>query len=66
MKNHPYPVLRELSTSKGTLKYYSLKQLEEQGHQISKLPFSIRILLENVLRNYDDFAVKKENIDSLL
>jgi aconitate hydratase len=66
MSDHPYQVEKELSTSKGKLKYYSLSALQEQGHNISKLPFSIRILLENVLRNYDDFSVTKENIDTLL
>lgn len=30
------------------------------------MPFSIRILLENALRNFDDFAVTKENIETLL
>ncbi|MEO6882783.1 MAG: aconitate hydratase AcnA [Bacteroidia bacterium] len=46
--------------------YYSLPELQKQGHNIDKLPFSIRILLENALRNYDDFAVTKENIETLL
>ncbi len=35
--------------------YYSLPQLEAEGlGQISRLPISIRIVLESVLRNYDD------------
>ncbi|EGV44490.1 aconitate hydratase AcnA [Bizionia argentinensis JUB59] len=46
--------------------YFSLVELQKQGHDISKMPFSIRILLENALRNYDDFAVTKENIETLL
>ncbi len=46
--------------------YYSLPALQEQGFSIEKLPFSIRILLENALRNYDDFAVTKENIETIL
>lgn len=66
MENHPYKVDKELETSTGKLKYFSLKELENQGHGISKLPFSIRILLENVLRNYDNFAITKENIDTLI
>ncbi|NEN22594.1 aconitate hydratase AcnA [Cryomorpha ignava] len=66
MSNHPYQVEKELDTSNGKLKYFSLSELEKQGHKISKLPFSIRILLENVLRNYDDYAITKENIDTLL
>lgn len=66
MGKHPYNVERELNSASGNLKYFSLKALEEEGHEISKLPFSIRILLENALRNYDDFAITKENIETLL
>ena len=55
-----------LKTQKGDFTYYSLAALEKQGHAIGKLPFSIRILLENALRNYDDFAITKENMETLL
>jgi aconitate hydratase len=62
-----FKIKKLLSTGKGkTFTYYSLTELEKQGYKISKLPFSIRILLENVLRNYDDFAVTKENVETLL
>ena len=66
MSDHPYKIEKTLETSYGKLKYFSLAELEKQGHNISKLPFSIRILLENVLRNYDNFAITKENIETLL
>ena len=46
--------------------YCSLRELQKQGFAIEKLPFSIRILLENALRNFDDFSVTKENIETLL
>lgn len=66
MHKDPYKIVKELDTSKGKLKYYSLKKLEENGKDISKLPFSVRILLENALRNFDDFAITEENIETLL
>ncbi|MBK1440659.1 aconitate hydratase AcnA [Parapedobacter sp. ISTM3] len=44
----------------------SLKKLEDEGKNVSKLPFSIRILLENVLRNHDNFAVTDEHLDTLI
>lgn len=50
----------------GRYTFYSLKKLEEQGHKVSHLPFSIRILLENALRNYDGFAVTDLHIQTLL
>ncbi len=55
-----------LKTSQGTFDFISLAKLEEQGHKVSHLPFSIRILLENALRNYDGFSITDENIQTLL
>lgn len=43
----------------------SLPELESKGKNIQKLPFSIRILLENVIRNHDGFAVTDEHFDTL-
>lgn len=40
--------------------------MENQGHEISRMPFSIRILLENALRNYDGFSVTKEHLNTIL
>ena len=61
-----YQIKKLLNTKNGTFTFYSLAELEKQGHNISKLPFSIRILLENALRNFDDFAVTKENVETIL
>ncbi|SHL25583.1 aconitase [Chitinophaga jiangningensis] len=47
-------------------KIASLTELEKQGKQISRLPFSIRILLENVLRNHDKFAITDEHVETLV
>ena len=46
--------------------YYSLPSLEERGiGPISKLPVSIRILVESLLRNYDDHQVTEQDITDL-
>lgn len=66
MSKDPFQVKKLLNTKNGTFTYYSLTELEKQGHDIGKLPFSIRILLENALRNFDDFAITRENIETLL
>lgn len=44
----------------------SLSKLEKEGRQISRLPFSVRILLENVLRNHDNFAITDEHVETLV
>ena len=66
MSKDPYQIKKLLTTKNNTFTFYSLAELEKQGHDISKLPFSIRILLENALRNFDDFAITKENIETIL
>ena len=66
MSKDPYQIKKTVDTKKGSYTYYSLTELENQGYKIHKLPFSIRILLENALRNFDDFSVTKENIETLL
>lgn len=47
--------------------YYSLPALEEQGvGRVSRLPVSIRIMLESLLRNCDGHRVKEEDIKHLV
>lgn len=47
-------------------KFYSLPELERQGvGPISKLPISIRIVLESVLRNCDGKKVREEDVRAL-
>ncbi|MDR9458456.1 MAG: aconitase family protein, partial [Salegentibacter sp.] len=46
-------------------KIASLRKLEDDGVNIDRLPFSIRILLENALRNHDGFAITDEHLDTL-
>src|SRR5689334_15008733 len=49
-----------------TGKFYSLPELEKQKvGLISRLPVSIRIVLESVLRNYDGKKIKEEDIRNL-
>lgn len=66
MSNDIYKIKKLLNTKNGTYTYYSLTEMQNQGFDIEKMPFSIRILLENALRNFDDFAITRENIETLL
>jgi aconitate hydratase len=65
-KQDIYGIVRELDTPTGKVKYYSLAEMQKQGRNISKLPYSIRILVENALRNYDGFAITQENVETVL
>lgn len=66
MQQDIYNLKKTFESSKEKFTYYSLPELEKQGHEIKKMPFSIRILLENALRNYDDFSVTKDHLNSIL
>ncbi|WP_318502622.1 aconitate hydratase AcnA [Bacillus sp. T3] len=46
--------------------YYRLSALEEAGlGNISRLPYSIKVLLESVLRQYDGRVITKEHVENL-
>lgn len=55
---------RELTVKGKNYFYSSLKDLPYG--QVEHLPFSIRILLENVLRNYDGFSITDDHINTLV
>jgi aconitate hydratase len=57
---------KELSTPLGNFKYYSLEELSGDGHNIEEFPFSIRILLENVIRNFNNNSFNKIHLDNIL
>src|SRR3979409_903754 len=49
-----------------TGQFYSLPQLEKEGvGTVSRLPVSIRIVLESVLRNFDGKKITEENVRAL-
>ena len=55
-----------MTTSLGKFRYFSLEELTKEGHNIEKLPFSIRILLENIIRNFNDSSFTKIHLDNIL
>ena len=61
-----YNSLSEIKINNQNYKYYSLKKAEENGLEgISKLPKSIKVLLENLLRYEDDLSVTKSQIEAI-
>ncbi len=64
--HNQFNTLSELSISNGnSYKYYSLPKLAAAGFNLKKLPISIRIVLEAVLRNYDDIKITEDHIKQL-
>ncbi|WP_092401993.1 aconitate hydratase AcnA [Candidatus Ichthyocystis sparus] len=57
---------KTLSVDGRDFQYYSLPALEESGSKkISRLPISIRILLESVIRNCDNDKVTSDHVSQL-
>ena len=52
-------------TGNGEATFYSLPKLKELGYSVDKLPFSIKILLEAVLRENDGYAITDADIETL-
>ncbi len=65
--NNPLSALRKFkSNSSGAEGHiYSLKALEERGFDLSRLPISIRIVLESVLRNCDGVRASEKDVEKL-
>jgi len=62
----PFGVLAPLRTPHGTLQIHRLDRLEQRlGVPLARLPFTIRILLEAVLRHVDDFQVTTRDVERL-
>jgi len=61
-----YKSLSDLEVNGKNFKYYSLKKAELNGLQgISRLPKSLKVLLENLLRYEDDVSVNKNQIEAV-
>ena len=61
-----YNSLSEIKINDKNYKIFSLSKAEENGlHGISKLPKSLKVLLENLLRYEDDLSVNKNQIDAI-
>lgn len=57
---------KTLKTKAGTFAYYKLSEITKIGMpDPSKLPYSIKILLESAVRSCDDFQVTQEDIRKL-
>ena len=59
-------IISKLKIHSKTYKYVSLIKLSKSHPEILNLPFSIRILLENVIRNYDNFSITKNHINTII
>ena len=67
MSHNLFDTLQTFTTESGKSgQFYSLPQLEKGGvGPVSRLPVSIRVVLESVLRNYDEKVVEESDVRAL-
>ena len=67
MSHNLFNTLQTFTPTPGTKgQFYSLPQLEKEGvGPVSKLPVSIRIVLESVLRNFDGNKITEEDVRTI-
>ncbi len=66
VERDPFGARSTFNTPSGPVGFYNLNRLEQLGiAPVSRLPFSIRILLEAALRNCDGYIVTKEDVENL-
>lgn len=58
--------LQNLNVGNSTYKIFSLKQAQFELGDLSKLPKSLKVLLENLLRFEDDLTVKRSDIQAIV
>src|SRR5215203_3684158 len=66
MANDPFGARKTLTTGSGDVELYSLKTLDEEvSGDVFSLPFSIRVMLESLLRNCGGSFVSEEDVEAL-
>lgn len=66
MPHNTLDTLKTFKIGKKTCQFYSLPALGQSlGIDVQRLPVSIRIVLESVLRNYDGKKITEEHIEQL-
>ena len=66
MSMDPLGIQKTLKSQQGNYSFWSLAALEATRHvNISRLPFTIRVLLESVLRNMNGHTITEDDVSAL-
>ena len=66
LKTDPFAARDTFMTGSGAAGIYRLSKLEDAGlGNMAALPYSIRVLLESLLRNCDGYVVSEEDVQAL-
>ncbi|HEV7215154.1 MAG TPA: aconitase family protein, partial [Chloroflexota bacterium] len=64
-QSDPMGARKTLALSNGSVSYFDLKTLEAQAGGLQRLPVTVRIFLENVLRHVGNGVVESAHVERL-
>src|ERR671911_234798 len=64
MADNSFDARSELQVGDRTFEIYRLDALQS-SYDVARLPFSLKVLLENLLRNEDGIGIRKEDVEAL-
>ena len=65
MKKYSQKAVKNFKLDGKTYRYYDISSMEQYGYDVKHMPYSIKVLLESVLRQYDDVAINEEHIENI-
>src|SRR6266550_8399451 len=64
--SNPFGAESKLTSKAGDVRIFRLNKLAEMGlANMEKMPFSIKVLLESCLRNFDNFQITETDVKRL-
>src|SRR6056297_2719254 len=66
LSNDSLNTLSSLDAGGKTFHYYSLPKAADTLGDLNRLPFSLKVLMENLLRNEDGTTVDRSHIDAMV
>ena len=65
-QSNSFNVKKRMKTALGEVEYFSLKEFARQGFDaVERFPFSVRVLLESILRNEDGYEVTQDHVKAI-
>src|SRR5687768_11628391 len=65
MADNSFDARSELQVGDRTFEIYRLDSLQSK-YDVARLPFSLKVLLENLLRNEDGVGVRRQDVEALV
>ena len=65
MKNLRENAVKQIDFKGKAYRYYDINTLDQEGYNVRNMPYSIKVMLEQVLRQCDGLAITEEHIKNI-